>query len=88
MSTTLDPQVAAKDFTFAARESKRAVVFEILSRKGVAVGEGVSSVAMGEAEVLMPRNTGFRVVSVDTDVDFKVGSFSKRVAVVCLMDAS
>lgn len=88
LSTTLDPQVAAKDFTFVAKESKRAVVFEILSRKGVAVGEGVSSVAMGEAEVLMPRNTGFRVVSVDTDVDFKVGSFSKKVAVVRLMDAS
>lgn len=72
MSTTVNPAVATYQFTGLSDD--RAVVFEILSKQGAPIGEGLSLHGDEEMEVLMPRDAKFRVVSVHEKVDYKTHS--------------
>jgi hypothetical protein len=72
MSTTTNGHVAAEKFSnygdqfdddYDTYEDRESVVFEILSTKGIALGEGVSAFDNGEEEVLVPREARFKVVS-------------------------
>jgi hypothetical protein len=94
MSTSLSPE-SAVDFSNVDsgdyREGK-AVVFEIMSKQGAPIGDGVSYHQNSEREVLMPRNARFKVVGVHKKVVFNSTAFiSKREyeqTVIQLVDAS
>lgn len=71
MSTSMNPRIATEDFSaYDQDEANRGVVFEILSKKGIPMGEDTSIMGLKELEVLMPRETRFRIVSVTEDVDY------------------
>jgi hypothetical protein len=88
MSTSFDPEIG---LTFAGNGS---LVLEILSKQGAPIGEGLSYYGSDEHEVLMPRETKFKVVAVHHGVSFKVKDQSvhqqdqtPHVTVVQLVDA-
>lgn len=72
MSTTTNGHIAAERFSnygdsldddYQTHQERESVVFEILTTKGIALGEGVSAWDNGEEEVLIPRESRFKVVS-------------------------
>lgn len=74
MSTSLSPSVSTSfgdgfGGTPEERDS-RSVLFQIVSKQGIALGKGTSDMGDREKEVLMPRNARFKVVSVDEGADF------------------
>lgn len=74
MSTTRNPGLANDEFAKSWGTRTPAVIFEIMSRQGAALGYGTSSQGMSELEVLIPRNAKFKVVSVTEDVKYRVFS--------------
>jgi hypothetical protein len=77
MSTTLSPN-AAVEFSRAYNNdynNGKAVVFEIMSKQGAPVGEGLSYHDDRELEVLMKRNARFKVVAVHSVVSFHSKSY-------------
>lgn len=82
MSTSASAYVASSNFSESFtihNESmpEKAVVFEILTKKGAPLTYGTSAFDIDEKEVLMPRETRFKVVSVDREVSFSTGVPSK-----------
>lgn len=93
MSTSLNAYTAAEIFspTFSNDGVQRGVIFEIVSKQGAALGEGLAVSGLREKEVLMPRNAKFKVVEVKKQVLYKfVSSFGmskqERRTVIRLMD--
>lgn len=94
MSTTFSGYMAIDTFS-KDHEREESFVFEIVSRKGAALGVDSSSWGLEESEVLMPRDAKFKVVSVHRNQDLKVRwspesrdatSISKR-TIIRLIDA-
>lgn len=79
MSTSLLPSVSKSfgDGFGSSDEDRiaRSVVFQIVSKQGIALGKGTSEMSDREKEILMPRNARFKVVSVDKGVDFSYTPF-------------
>jgi hypothetical protein len=71
MSTTLNP-IVSMDFAsaFTWTEGEDSVIFEILSKQGAPIGPGLSYQRFTEYEVLMPRETKFKVAAIHHDVPF------------------
>lgn len=69
MSTTANASTAL--YEFASDSFDRSVIFEILSKEGAPLGDGLSYQGDSEMEVLMPRETKFKVVSVDKNVAYE-----------------
>lgn len=76
MSTTTSGHVAAEKFSnygdkfdddYDTYEDRESVIFEILSTKGIALGEGVSAFDNGEEEILVPCEARFKVISMHSN---------------------
>jgi hypothetical protein len=93
MSTTLEPNIAIGFAESFDRDANlHCVIFEINSKQGVAVGEGVSYQDFYEKEVLMPRQARFKVAQVYKGTDFHYEASGRREAstnltVIQLVDA-
>lgn len=76
MSTTSSASEAITRFTGSKSDevsgvNKKNIIFEIVSKQGAPLGEATSAYGTDESEVLIPRETRFKVVSVDTDVNLE-----------------
>jgi hypothetical protein len=95
MSTTLDAGLAVTHFTLNSPyspEDTKDVIFEIVSRKGAVLGKGTSKFSSKELEVLIPRDSKFRVLSRDNHVKYLFTDSKKEVrsttqTVIRLIDA-
>jgi hypothetical protein len=78
MSTSLSADRAVLNFTNRwPRMHDRTVVFEIISNEGAVLGDETALHGSKEAEVLMPRNKKFRVLSIDENVTYTTSGFSE-----------
>jgi hypothetical protein len=72
MSTTLNPRLASHEFAGPdTGTNPRAVVIEIMTKRGAPVGEGISLLGEDEHEYVIERGARFNVVSVTENVDYQ-----------------
>jgi hypothetical protein len=75
MSTTMSSAIAMSKFadkhTAQTGADHSPVIIEIVSKKGAPLGEGTSVYVNEEVEILVPRESRFKVVSVDHDVQLE-----------------
>lgn len=92
LSTSLDPTVALKEYAGLENpndENRQSVVmFEFISKKGAPIGNA-SSEYENEREVLVQRDSRFKVDSVSKDVPFTFNGEqgTKKITIVRLIDA-
>jgi hypothetical protein len=72
MSTSLNAHSAASIFgaKMSTDTSRRAVLFEIISKQGTPIGKGLASPGNHEMEVLLPRNAKLKVAEVHKTAQF------------------
>jgi hypothetical protein len=84
MSTSLNPSLAVTFSEPFTVPQNRTVIMEIISKNGAPLGNDLSAMGIKEQEVLLPRNTKFKVVAIQRDVHFvwgnsEPGSFDRDV---------
>ena len=93
LSTTANPH---RTFGFSnlsyPQHKNRYIVFEILTKQGATLGEGTAYYDAEEMEILMPRESKFKIVSLKKHVEYKVDgedeSFVTERTVVQLVDVN
>lgn len=74
MSASLNPAQAVKFSEAHTVTEDRAVIIEIISKRGASLGDEISAVGVMEQEVLLPRDSKFRVVAIKRDTEFTYGN--------------
>lgn len=74
MSASLNPAQAVKFSEPHTVTEDRAVIIELISRRGASLGDEISAVGVMEQEVLLPRDSKFRVVAIKQDAEFTYGN--------------
>jgi len=70
MSTTMNAATALRNFGKDYHDENRAIIMEIVSKKGAPLGPGTSAYGFQEMEVLMARESKFKIVNVIKDVQY------------------